>query len=136
MAIAWSEAIDLLSGARVGHLSTVTPANKPHVVPVTFVLVDGEVVTAIDHKPKKTRRLRRLTNIEANPAASLLVDHYSDDWDRLWWVRFDGLATIAADHPGAVAEFEDKYQQYRSHPPQGPFIVLTMEKLSWWESTP
>ena len=70
----------------------------PHVVPVVFAVhADREapvVYTAVDAKRKSTRRLRRLTNIEANPRVSMLVDHYDADRDQLWWVRADGLAEI------------------------------------------
>ncbi len=52
------------------------------------------LVTAVDHKPKRTTALRRLANIAANPQVSVLVDHYEDDWDRLWWARADGRARV------------------------------------------
>ena len=62
----------------------------PHLVPITFA-VDGDALySAVDAKPKSTRALRRLANIAANPAVSVLVDHYDDDWTRLWWARADG----------------------------------------------
>src|SRR5947209_988633 len=75
--------------ARVGRLATVTGEGRPHVVPCCFVLAgDAAVVySAVDGKPKSTLQLRRLANIRANPYASLLVDHYADDWSALWWVR-------------------------------------------------
>ncbi len=69
-----AESLDRLAAARSGHLATVRPDGSPHVVVVTFALIDGFAVTAIDHKPKSTRRLQRIANIEANPVASLLVD--------------------------------------------------------------
>ena len=49
----------------------------------------------VDDKPKATTALRRLDNVRAHPAVSLLVDHYDDDWTRLWWVRVDGTAVVA-----------------------------------------
>ena len=48
--------------------------------------------SAVDHKPKRSRALQRLENIAANPAVSLLVDDYAEDWSKLWWVRADGTA--------------------------------------------
>ena len=42
-----------------------------------------------------TTSLRRLDNVRAHPAVSLLVDHYDDDWTRLWWVRVDGTGDRA-----------------------------------------
>ncbi len=83
-----------LASARVAHLATAAASGQPHVVPVTFA-VDGDVIyTAVDHKPKTTVNLRRLRNITENPQVSLLADHYSDDWDALWWARADGRAAI------------------------------------------
>src|SRR4051812_30954340 len=75
--------------ARVARLATVTSEGRPHVVPCCFVLAgNGDVMySAVDGKPKSTLELRRLANIHAHPHASLLVDHYADDWSALWWVR-------------------------------------------------
>src|SRR5690606_37163913 len=76
-----------VAAARVGTLATVTRDGRPHVVPCCFAVDDDTVWSAVDAKPKSTLALRRLENVRANPAASLLVDHYEDDWTRLWWVR-------------------------------------------------
>ncbi|WP_061294629.1 TIGR03668 family PPOX class F420-dependent oxidoreductase [Herbidospora cretacea] len=104
----------------------------PRVVPVTFAL-DGEViVSAVDHKPKTTRRLRRLEDIAADPRVSLLVDHYDDDWDRLWWVRADGVARVVAAWP--VECLAAKYPQYRERPPEGPFIVIDVRHWQDWSA--
>ena len=81
-----------LALARIGRLATVTPAGRPHIVPVCFTLHDGRIVTAVDAKPKSTTALARLDNVRATGRASLLVDHYDEDWTRLWWVRVDGPA--------------------------------------------
>lgn len=76
--------------SRVGRLGTVTPEGRPHLVPVCFALLDEVAYTAVDAKPKSTLHLRRLQNIETTPTACLLVDHYDENWSRLWWVRLDG----------------------------------------------
>jgi PPOX class probable F420-dependent enzyme len=133
-----AEALARLASAPSGHLATIRPDGGPHVVVVTHALADGRVVTAIDHKPKRSQRLQRLANIEANPVVSFLVDRYDDDWGALWWVRVDGVASI---HSGgvawesAVAALTDKYPQYQERPPRGPVIVVTPERVSWWESS-
>ncbi|MCA1674649.1 MAG: TIGR03668 family PPOX class F420-dependent oxidoreductase, partial [Actinobacteria bacterium] len=80
--------------APVARLATVRPDGLPHVVPVTFALDHDTLVTAIDQKPKTTTSLQRLKNIEAHPFASVIIDHYEDDWSRLWWVRGDGTARV------------------------------------------
>ena len=84
-----------LSAARVGHLATVRPDGRPHVVACCFAVQGDRLWTAVDAKPKATARLQRLDNVRAHPWASLLVDHYEEDWDALWWVRVDGPAAGA-----------------------------------------
>ncbi|OBA73266.1 PPOX class F420-dependent oxidoreductase [Mycobacterium sp. 1554424.7] len=122
----------------IARLATATPEGAPHLVPVVFAVADDETVyTAVDAKPKTTRRLRRLANIEANPQVSLLVDHYADDWARLWWVRADGLAAIHAD--GAAMEtglrlLRAKYPQYQSVSLDGPVIAVTVRRWSGWHA--
>jgi PPOX class probable F420-dependent enzyme len=125
-----------LAQARIGRLATVTPAGRPHVVPVCFALHDGCIYTAVDAKPKATRALQRLANIRAHGHASLLVDHYAEDWSQLWWVRVDGAATIEEGEAGLGA-LAAKYEQYRDAPPAGPVIAIAPERwVSWVASEP
>jgi len=53
----------------------------------SFAIVENNVWTAVDAKPKSTRSLRRLANIESSPRVSILTDKCEDDWSALWWVR-------------------------------------------------
>ncbi|HMG39876.1 MAG TPA: TIGR03668 family PPOX class F420-dependent oxidoreductase [Acidimicrobiales bacterium] len=122
--------------APVGRLGTVTADGRPHLVPCCFAVdLDREVLySAVDSKPKSTRRLRRLANVEAHPATSLLVDHYAADWARLWWVRLDGTGRVIYDGAGdeprrALAMLTAKYPQYRRNPPAGP--VLAVDITGW-----
>lgn len=133
-----------LADARVGRLATISSSGEPHVVPVCFVLLAETVWTVVDAKPKRSPRLRRLANIAVNPAASLLVDHYSEDWARLWWVRLDGVATVvaegadreAADREAAIRALATKYEQYAASPPNGPAIALQVRRWSGWSADP
>jgi PPOX class probable F420-dependent enzyme len=127
----------------VARLATSTPDGKPHLVPVVFAVggdsgdSHGVVYTAVDAKPKTTQRLRRLTNIESNPQVSLLVDHYADDWTRLWWVRVDGLAEIHSDDDAMRTGYRllrAKYPQYQSIPLIGPVIAVTVRRWSSWHA--
>ena len=130
----------------VARLATVTPDGVPHLVPVVFAVdqdgTEGQggtevVYTAIDAKPKTTQRLRRLANIENNPQASLLVDHYSDDWAQLWWVRADGVATIHRDDEQMCTGYRllrAKYTQYQSVPLNGPVIAVALRRWSSWHA--
>ncbi len=82
-------------------MATVSPSNRPHVVPFVFVLVehgDARVAYwAVDHKPKRSADLKRIRNLEANPAVEFVVDGYEEDWQRLWWVRCSGTARVVDD---------------------------------------
>ena len=121
-----------LAAARVGRLATTAP----RIVPVTFAVVGRSVVHAVDHKPKATRALARVEDLRRDPRASLLVDHYDEDWSRLWWVRADGAARVvgADEETEAVDALVAKYPQYAERRPQGPVVVLDVERLSGWEA--
>lgn len=121
--------------ARVGRLATVTESGRPHLVPCCFALGDGVLFSVVDAKPKSTTALRRLANIRANPVASLLVDHYDEDWSALWWVRVDGPARLiesGPDRDDALILLTSKYEQYRGDPPPGPVIALDAETWRAW----
>lgn len=134
-----AEALERLAAARSGHLATVRPDGRPHIVVITFALIDEYAVTAIDHKPKSTQRLQRLVNIEKHPHASLLIDHYDDDdWSRLWWVRVDGAAAIhdgGALHTHAIEALGIKYPQYEDRPPEGPVVTIALDDVNSWASS-
>jgi PPOX class probable F420-dependent enzyme len=124
-----------LAAARVAHLATVSPEGTPHVVPVCFAVQDGRLYTAVDDaKPKATRALQRLENVRAHGHASLLVDHYEEDWAQLWWVRVDGTATIEDSEP-ALDALAAKYAQYRDQRPPGPLIAIAPERWRSWSAT-
>jgi len=125
-------AAERLAAARVGRLATVTAVGRPHVVPVCFALAGQRVYTAVDGKPKSTRALQRLENVAATGRASLLVDHYEEDWSKLWWVRVDGPAEVLDGHAAAFDALAAKYEQYRAAPPAGPVIAITPERWRTW----
>ena len=121
----------------VARLSTVRPDGAPHVVPMVFALVDDTVFSAVDAKPKRSTDLQRLANVRAEPRCALLVDHYDDDWRRLWWVRADGVGEVVdapPEHPGIQALVQ-RFPQYRDEPPSGPLLVVTVHRWTGWTST-
>jgi PPOX class probable F420-dependent enzyme len=133
------EAKRRLAAAPVARLATADAEGRPHLVPMTFgfAVWDGVdiIFSAVDSKPKTTRRLKRLANAAANPAASVLVDHYDSDWTQLWWVRADGLARIVASGPefeAAVAALQEKYPPYRQAPPAGPVLLIEVSSWTSW----
>lgn len=123
----------------MARLATTRPDGRPHVVPMTFALLSGPyadvLVTAVDAKPKRTTDLQRLRNVAANPAVSLIVDHYDADWTTLWWVRLDGTARVVVEGPERDAPLQqlvEKYRQYQERPPEGPVIVIDVTKVVSW----
>jgi PPOX class probable F420-dependent enzyme len=123
---------ELFASVPVARLATVDPSGAPHLVPIVFALTGDVIHSAVDAKPKRTRRLRRLANIAANPRVSVLADHYEDDWSRLWWVRADGVARVLDESPAGLAALVARYPQYRESPPAGPFLEITVERWSAW----
>jgi PPOX class probable F420-dependent enzyme len=124
-----------VDGARVARLATVGPDGRPHLVPCCFSLVGGVVYSAVDAKPKSTIALRRLANLRANPHASMLVDHYSDDWSTLWWVRIDGEGRVLDDGPeraDAIAVLTHKYPIYAVEPPPGAVVAIDVTAWRAW----
>ena len=132
------EARALLASARVARLATADAEGRPHLVPITFAVDGDDIVTAVDHKPKRTSGLRRLANIEVNPRVSVLADHYEDDWSRLWWARADGLARVAdpgaAEHERAVSRLAARYPQYQERRPDDAVILISVSRWSGWRA--
>ncbi|HYQ33692.1 MAG TPA: TIGR03668 family PPOX class F420-dependent oxidoreductase [Lapillicoccus sp.] len=122
--------------ARVARLATTDADGSPHLVPVVFALVGETVWTAVDAKPKTTTALRRLDNVRAHPAVSLLVDHYADDWATLWWVRADGVATVLDVDEGRAGldALTAKYPQYQENPPPGPVLRVDVTRWVSWSA--
>ncbi|MEX0427850.1 TIGR03668 family PPOX class F420-dependent oxidoreductase [Nocardioides sp. DS6] len=118
--------------ARVARLATVSAAGVPRLVPIVFALVDDQLVSAVDHKPKSTTRLRRLDDIAAHPQVTLLVDAYDDDWTQLWWARADGRARVLESFD--LTPLLAKYPQYAGHAPTGPVVLVDVERWSGWSA--
>lgn len=122
----------------VARLASIGPDGQPHIVPITFAIDGDHIYTAVDAKPKSTRRLARLRNIAADPRVAVLADHYEHDWTGLWWVRADGRASILIapaeqDHP--LRLLADRYPQYRDNLPDGPVIAILAERWSGWAAS-
>lgn len=130
-----SEARERFAQARVAHLATADAQGRPHLVPVTFAVERDTVYMVTDAKPKRTTALKRLANVQANPAVSLLVDHYEEDWDALWWVRADGRGRVLepdeTEARRAVALLAARYPQQTA---AGAVLAVDVERWSGWAS--
>jgi PPOX class probable F420-dependent enzyme len=127
-----------VASAYVARLATVGADGRPHIVPICFALDEQTLYFAVDSKPKQTTNLKRLRNIAANPAVSVLVDHYEDDWDRLWWVRLDGVARVVTDEgevKKALRLLAARYSQYRATTPAGPVVAVAIAGMIGWSAT-
>jgi PPOX class probable F420-dependent enzyme len=134
------EARRRFAAARVARLATVRPDGRPHLVPLVFVLVADVLYSAVDAKPKRSTALQRLANAASEPRVSLLVDHYDEDWQQLWWVRADGTArTLAVAEPEAqraLDELAARYPQYADQRPGGPVLAVTVTRWTGWSAAP
>src|SRR5665213_1727995 len=118
-----------VASAYVARLAPVDADGRPHIVPICFALDEQTLYFAVDSKPKQTTNLKRLRNIAANPAISVLVDHYEADWDKLWWVRLDGVARVVTDDgevKKALRLLAARYSQYRATTPAGPVVAVAV----------
>ena len=135
-----ADARERFAGARVGRMATIATNRTPDLVPIVFAVEGDLVYSAVDPKPKRTRELLRVKNIRAEPRVQLLVDEYSEDWHRLWWVRAEGVAHIAASGPErerAIELLRAKYPQYEDMAGDfGAAIVVKVVRWTGWEFAP
>jgi PPOX class probable F420-dependent enzyme len=129
---------DRVITARVARLATIDPDGRPHLVPIVFA-VDGDTLySAVDRKPKRSQTLRRIENARVRPDVTILVDHYSEDWSALWWIRLRGRARVLDDgeeRERALALLQEKYPQYRDEPPDGPVLAVDVNEVRDWSAS-
>ena len=123
-------------------LCTSSAAGDVDAVPVCFAVVGTAVASPIDRvKPKESTSLARLRNLDRDPTATLLCEHWDRrDWSTLWWVR----ARLVRRSPSAVANqlivdsevaLKEKYAQYReSDLPFDDVIVFDVQRVTGWSA--
>jgi PPOX class probable F420-dependent enzyme len=107
------------------------------------------IYSALDEKPKSVadpRSLGRVRDIAVRPHVTLLVDHWSEDWSELAWLRLEGTATILeptddphGEHAAALRLLRERYPQYKTQKLEmRPAIRIVVERaVGWWAgSTP
>jgi PPOX class probable F420-dependent enzyme len=128
---------NFLARQRVAHLATADRNGIPHVIPICYAVAEDNLYIAIDEKPKRRDQpLKRLRNITENPAVSVIVDHYEEDWSRLGWVLLRGRATLLHHGPEfatGLALLRARYPQYASmNLETNPLIAVHIERISSW----
>jgi PPOX class probable F420-dependent enzyme len=133
-----------LAACRTAVLATQPRGAAPRLVPICFVLFDGDpptIYTPLDEKPKRVadpHDLERVRDIVANPEVTLLVDRWSEDWSRLGWLRLEGSASLVEPgtddvHHTAVEALRAKYPQYATHRLEDrPIIRIVAEGHRSW----
>lgn len=137
------EHLEFVASHRVAHLATADAEGMPSVIPICFEIlnIDNEpwIAIALDEKPKGDPwRLKRVRNIIARPDVSIVVDDYSESWDRLAWVLLRGhgavLAPNDAGHLEAVLALREKYPQYATMALEDlPIIAVRNVTSSAWQ---
>src|SRR3954449_13292128 len=122
MRLTATEARARLAAHDHGVLCTVHPERGVDAVPVVYVVgEEGHVGIPVDRvKQKSSSRLQRERNLEADPRAALLVEHWErDDWSRLWWVRAE-LRRDGEPPSSRVSDLSERlaarYPQYHDKP--------------------
>jgi hypothetical protein len=133
-----AEALRRAAAADHGVLATLHQSRGADLVPACFAIEGDRVAIPVDSvKPKGSTALGRIRNLERDPRATLLVEHWdAADWSRLWWVRL--LLVRTTEPPDVVASLEDalrrRYPQYAT----APFIeILTfrIDHIGGWSAS-
>lgn len=134
-------AMTLLAAHDHGVLCTLHADRGIDAVPVVYVKdADSYVGVPVDRvKPKSSLRLQRERNLEADPRATLLIEHWDrDDWSQLWWVRAElRWQSTPDDHREVTlaAELSRRYPQYQIDRPFAQVLVLRIVSVTGWAAT-
>ena len=130
---------DRLAGHDHAVLCTLNPERGIDAVPVCYAVVDGDVGVPVDTvKAKTSTQLQRVRNLEGEPRATLLVEHWDRaDWSALWWVRAElRWRADAGDRASVLASrLAERYPQYRDRP-FSRVLVFDIVAVSGWAADP
>ncbi len=121
-------------------LVTLHPERGRDPQPVVYAVADRDdgayIGVPIDKvKPKRSTRLRREDNLEADPRGSLLVEQWeTEDWSRLWWVRA-GLEHVPEPPEAVVDDLADRLArtvpQYADKPFHRVLVCRVVGVTGW-----
>ncbi len=130
-----------LRAADHGVLCTVHPSRAVDAVPVCFAVVGAVIATPVDRvKAKTTLALARLANLEHDPRAALVCEHWDrDDWSQLWWVRAHLRHRPADDVRARQVDegqraLREKYPQY-ADATFARVLVFDVTLVAGWSAT-
>ena len=111
-----ADALRRAAAADHGTLATLHATRGADLVPACFAIDGDRVAIPVDSvKPKGSTALGRIRNLERDPRATLLVEHWDPaDWSRLWWVRLLLVRTQEPEDRAVTLEraLRDRYPQY------------------------
>jgi PPOX class probable F420-dependent enzyme len=131
-------------------LATIRADGRPRLVPLAFAAVASEaggepllIYSALDEKPKSVadpHDLGRVRDVIADPRVTLLIDRWSEDWQRLAWLRLDGRASVleptdepAGEHARAVGLLRERYPQYAGQRlERRPLLRIVVDRSVSW----
>jgi nitroimidazol reductase NimA-like FMN-containing flavoprotein (pyridoxamine 5'-phosphate oxidase superfamily) len=121
-----------IESLRVARVATVSPEGVPHNVPVCPLFERNKVYFATERNAKKLR------NIKVNPRVTVVFDEYTEAWNYLRGVMFQGKARVvnAKEFREFRKKIYAKYSQYEHSAPIGErdsvIVEVTPEhRFSW-----
>jgi PPOX class probable F420-dependent enzyme len=118
-----------------GILATLNRTHGAIMVPACYAIDGDRLAIPIDAvKPKGSTALGRVRNLEHDPRASLLVEHWDPvDWSRLWWVHLVLVRIQETDEVLArlVRGLSARYPQYRDAP-FSDVLTFRIERVGGW----
>ena len=129
---------EIFDSCPIAHLATADRDANPHVIPVCCVSDGNAIFSVLDQKPKTVRLndLKRVKNILSNPKVSLVIDHYDDNWQELWYLLVMGNANVietGQTHSRAIDLLHIKYPQYNNMDiDNNPIIEIKPTRIISW----
>ena len=123
---------DFVQCLRVARVATVSSDGVLHNVPVCPVFDKNKIYFGTERGARKVR------NIEGNPHVTIVFDDYTEAWNYLHGVMFQGKARIvnATEFRAFRKKIYAKYSQYERSAPLGERDSVIVEvaperKFSW-----
>lgn len=141
MRLSGDEARSRLAGHHHGVLATLHPERGVDAIPVVYAVLGDYVGVPIDRvKPKASLKLQRVANLEADPRATLLIEHWDhDDWSKLWWVRTQLHYEGTQEHARSAELAEllaNAFTQYHNQPFADVLVFRTIGTSGWTATEP